>query len=70
VPADYSEDEDLEQPEPVKLLEITSTVDEILVWGHDQTPALDDPYIRGVEEWIAFANAIHGSHDATGTANP
>jgi ribonuclease H2 subunit C len=59
-PAD-SDEEDLEQPEPVKLLETTSTIDEIMVWGHDQTPTAEDPYIRGVEEWISFADAIHGT---------
>jgi ribonuclease H2 subunit C len=54
------EDEEDEPLEPVKVLDELSSFDEIVVWGHDQLPDLDDPFVRGVEEWIAFAEALHG----------
>ncbi|KAI9651463.1 MAG: hypothetical protein M1829_002804 [Trizodia sp. TS-e1964] len=43
-------------------LEVLATFDEVVVWGHEQAP-LDstDPYIRGVEEWIAFAAQVHST---------
>lgn len=54
------EDEEEEAPEPVKILEEVSTFDNIVVWGHDRIPASDDPFVKGIEEWISFAEAIHG----------
>lgn len=54
-------DEEDEPPEPVKVLDELSSFDEVVVWGHDQLPALDDPFVKGVEEWIAFAEALHWS---------
>lgn len=44
----------------MKVLDELSTFDEVVVWGHDQLPDQDDPFVRGVEEWIAFAEALHG----------
>ncbi|KEF54096.1 uncharacterized protein A1O9_09891 [Exophiala aquamarina CBS 119918] len=53
--------EDDDEPlEPVRILDELSSFDEVVVWGHDQIPASDDPFVRGVEEWIAFAEALHG----------
>ena len=51
--------EDEPEPEPVKILESTASFDEVVVWGHDQPPGNDDAFVKGVEEWLAFANAIH-----------
>jgi ribonuclease H2 subunit C len=48
-----------EAAEPVKVLDALATFDEITVWGHDQVPATDDPFVKGIEEWISFAEAIH-----------
>ena len=53
------DEEDDEEPEPVKILEQVSTFEEIMVWGHDQLPAPDDPFVKGLEEWISFAEAIN-----------
>ncbi|KAI4122242.1 MAG: hypothetical protein LQ347_006573, partial [Umbilicaria vellea] len=47
-------DEDME---PVKVLEEAASFEEIVVWGHEAVPTSDDPYVKGVEEWIAFAEA-------------
>jgi ribonuclease H2 subunit C len=43
----------------VKVVESTAQFNEIVVWGHDQIPDKDDAFVKGVEEWLAFANAIH-----------
>jgi len=53
------EDEEPELPEPVKLMDEVAIFDEMVVWGHDQVPASDDTLVKGAEEWIAFAEAIH-----------
>ncbi|OAL29882.1 hypothetical protein AYO22_01788 [Fonsecaea multimorphosa] len=54
------EDED-EPPEPVMLLEELSTFEDVIVWGHDAVPTNEDTFVKGIEEWIAFAEAIHGT---------
>lgn len=54
------DDVDPELPEPVKVMEEVSTFDELTIWGHDQVPASDDSFVKGIEEWVAFAEAIHG----------
>lgn len=44
--------------EPVKVLETQGTFDEMVVWGHEFLPAADDSYVKGVEEWIQFAETV------------
>lgn len=58
------DDSDVEEIDPeatksIKVLESMSTFDEVVVWGHDQAPAADDRFVKGFEEWIGFATAIH-----------
>lgn len=53
------EEEEDEDAEPVRIAQNLATFDEIVVWGHDQLPASDDAFVKGVEEWISFAEAIH-----------
>ncbi|KIX04279.1 uncharacterized protein Z518_05146 [Rhinocladiella mackenziei CBS 650.93] len=60
------QDEEDEPPEPVQILEQVSSFDEVIVWGHDRLPALEDPYVKGIEEWISFAQAIHGKSSHQG----
>lgn len=54
------EDEEPEIPEPVRIVEQVSKVEEMIIWGHDQVPAPDSILVRSVDEWVAFAEAIHG----------
>jgi ribonuclease H2 subunit C len=49
---------DGERDEPVKILEKQATFQEFVVWGHEALPAADDPFIKGVEEWIQFAETV------------
>ncbi|KAL2866421.1 ribonuclease H2 subunit C [Aspergillus lucknowensis] len=51
--------EEVEQEEPVKVLEKQGTFSEFVVWGHETIPAADDPFVKGVEEWVKFAEVIH-----------
>lgn len=62
-PVDDDKDEDEDEAEPVKILEEIGSFDEVMVWGHEQVPAGDDVFVRGMEEWIGFAEAIHGVGD-------
>lgn len=53
-----STNEEVEQDEPVKVLEKQATFDEYVVWGHETIPAADDTFVKGVEEWVKFAEAV------------
>jgi hypothetical protein len=36
-----------------------ATFDELMVWGHESTSdASADPYVRGMEEWVTFAEEV------------
>ncbi|KAI2684236.1 hypothetical protein DTO013E5_6794 [Penicillium roqueforti] len=56
---DGAEDAEAEPEEPVKIMEIQRTFDEFVVWGHEAIPAADDTFVKGVEEWLQFADAMH-----------
>lgn len=60
VTEDDDEDEEPEIPEPVKVVEQIGTIEHLTVWGHDTIPPPDDTLVKGAEEWIALAEAIHG----------
>jgi ribonuclease H2 subunit C len=30
----------------------------MMVWGHEHLPAADDVYVKGVEEWVRFAETV------------
>ncbi|BCS30249.1 ribonuclease H2 subunit C [Aspergillus puulaauensis] len=54
-----STNEEGEQDEPVKVLQKQATFGEYMVWGHETIPAADDTFVKGVEEWVKFAEAMH-----------
>ncbi|KAJ5234297.1 Ribonuclease H2 subunit C [Penicillium citrinum] len=51
---------EVQPEEPVKILETQGTFEHVMVWGHENIPAADDVYVKGVEEWIRFAETMHG----------
>ncbi|KAL4806426.1 ribonuclease H2 non-catalytic subunit-domain-containing protein [Aspergillus unguis] len=51
--------EESEQEEPVKVLEKQADFKDYVVWSHETVPAADDPFVKGVEEWVKFAEAMH-----------
>ncbi|KAL5334523.1 ribonuclease H2 non-catalytic subunit-domain-containing protein [Aspergillus crustosus] len=55
--------EEGEQGEPVKVLEKQATFNDYVVWGHEAIPAADDSFVKGVEEWVKFAEAMHTESD-------
>ena len=59
LPGEEDEDEEPELPESIKVVEQVSTFDQITIWGHDHLPAMDDNLVKGIEEWITLAEAIH-----------
>lgn len=56
--ATTADDADAELEDPVKILEEQSTFDEVMVWDHEIAPAADDPFVKGVEEWVRLAEAV------------
>lgn len=47
-----------EEEEGIKVLEEVATFEELVVWGHEAVPEADDVFVKGVEEWIRFAEAV------------
>jgi ribonuclease H2 subunit C len=56
-----AEDDVSEVEEPVKVLGAQGTFDEMMVWGHEILPAADDAFVKGVEEWVRFAETVCAS---------
>ncbi|EAW18282.1 ribonuclease H2 subunit C [Aspergillus fischeri NRRL 181] len=48
----------IEQEGPIKVLEKQATFDDFMVWGHEELPAADDAFVKGVEEWLKMAEAV------------
>ena len=57
-PAQNNSVDEAEPEEPVKILEKQATFQDVMVWGHELMPAADDPFVKGVEEWVRFAEAV------------
>lgn len=58
--AEDDEENEEEQVE-VKIAETLGEFDEVVVWGHGGVvDEKEDVYVRGVREWIEFAEAMHG----------
>lgn len=47
-----------DEEEKVKILEQIGGFEEVVVWGHEALPAADDVFVKGVGEWVAFAEAV------------
>lgn len=64
-------DMEIEKAADVKTMEQMYSFDEIVVWGHEVLPEDDDVYVKGVGEWVKFAEAVspHISHGASATSN-
>jgi hypothetical protein len=53
------DEEAVEEEVEVKIMEEQSEFEDIMVWGHEALPDnTADPYVRGMEEWIAFAEQV------------
>ncbi|KAJ5779196.1 Ribonuclease H2 subunit C [Penicillium paradoxum] len=67
--SDGAEDVEAEPEEPVKILETQGTFDDFIVWGHEALPPADDTFVKGVAEWIQFADAMHTTPSSTTNGN-
>ncbi len=52
------EEDDDEEEEEAKVLEDVAAFEELVIWGHEAMPEGDDPFVKGVEEWVKFAEAV------------
>lgn len=63
---DMTEDVELQeesgdQPE-IGAIQGKATFDELIIWGHESlVSSSEDPYLRGVDEWISFAEKVRQS---------
>ena len=56
--SDIMEEEEDEEdlPAEIKIAEASRTFDSFVVWGHESLPdSTSDPHVKGIEEWISFA---------------
>ena len=51
-------EEQEEGEEEVAILEELATFEEVVVWGHEKAVEADDEVVKGLEEWIRFAEAV------------
>lgn len=62
---DYADDDgdemdvSVEKEAEVKIMETKATFDEVVIWGHEMVPHEEDVFVKGMEEWIGFAEAMH-----------
>lgn len=53
------DDGEAEEEADVKVMEEQSEFDHVILWGHEALPdEVADPYVRGMEEWIALAEQV------------
>ncbi|KAG4026001.1 hypothetical protein MFRU_046g00070 [Monilinia fructicola] len=63
---DGDEDEMEEEEMETKIVDEEATFDDLTVWGHEcLVDANADMVVRGIEEWMDWAGAIHGCEDET-----
>ena len=52
-----TEEED-EEAEEVKILREAGSFDSVVLWGHETLVEADDALMKGLGEWIGFAEAV------------
>ncbi|KAJ4351569.1 uncharacterized protein N0V89_006912 [Didymosphaeria variabile] len=61
---DEEDGEDEQETAEVKIAERIGDFDEVVVWGHGgEVEGEQDMFIRGVKEWMGFAEAMHGEEE-------
>lgn len=41
-----------------KVMEQQGRFEEVVVWGHEAVPEDEDLYVKGMQEWVGFAEAV------------
>lgn len=52
------DEEDTQLPIEVQILETNGTFDQVVIWAHEAVPGGEDEYVKGIEEWIGFAESV------------
>lgn len=51
-------EEDEEEQEEVRVLNEVGSFDKVVVWNHESMVDGDDAFVKGLREWIGFAQAV------------
>jgi len=54
----YEDNEDEEKEDDIDVLEEVSSFSGIMIWGHETIAENDDAFVKGMGEWISFAEAV------------
>lgn len=52
------EEEDREEVQTVGTLEEVAEFEEVIVWDHEAIRSGEDAFVKGMEEWIRFAEVV------------
>ena len=55
-----------EEEEEVRVMEEMGTFEEVVVWGHGGVVGEGDEFVRGVGEWVGFAEGVHLDSESEG----
>jgi len=56
---EQDDEEGDEDNEELQVVEQVAAFDHVVVWNHEVVlDPLEDPYSKGIEEWIGFADAV------------
>ncbi|KLJ12032.1 hypothetical protein EMPG_12867 [Blastomyces silverae] len=58
---DDDDDNDEDYWKSFAIVEKQGSFSDFMVWDHEKLPAADDPFVKGVSEWIRFAEAMHAA---------
>lgn len=60
IPGDEDGADHLRAPKEIETLMMNrhATFEEIIVWDHEAVPESSDVYVKGIEEWVGFAEAV------------
>ncbi|EEQ83260.2 uncharacterized protein BDCG_00065 [Blastomyces dermatitidis ER-3] len=58
---DHHDDSDEDYWKSFAVVEKQGSFSDFMVWDHEKVPAADDPFVKGVSEWIRFAEAMHAA---------
>ena len=52
------EDDEDDEEEEVRDLREVGAFDKIVLWGHEESVEGDDAFVKGLGEWVGFAEAV------------
>ena len=50
--------EENEEEEECRVLKEVGSFDRVMIWDHEKVVEGDDPFVKGLSEWIRFAEAV------------